>query len=47
MPGFLGTQKQFHDRYGKPILLSGNPKSTSKDQEAGNNFFFFFFQTNK
>ncbi|KAK7113585.1 hypothetical protein V1264_012846 [Littorina saxatilis] len=35
MPGFLGTEKQFQARYGKPILLSREAKSTSKEQEAG------------
>ena len=37
MPGFLGTEKQFNSRYGKPILLSKDAKSSSKEQEAGNN----------
>ncbi|CAI9718030.1 TATA-binding protein-associated factor 172-like [Octopus vulgaris] len=35
MPGFLGTEKQFQARYGKPILQSRDAKSTSKEQEAG------------
>ncbi|XP_060070663.1 TATA-binding protein-associated factor 172-like isoform X2 [Ylistrum balloti] len=35
MPGFLGTEKQFQGRYGKPILQSRDAKSTSKEQEAG------------
>nr|KAG5710390.1 hypothetical protein BaRGS_022208 [Batillaria attramentaria] len=35
MPGFLGTEKQFQARYGKPILLSRDAKSTSREQEAG------------
>ena len=35
MPGFLGTEKQFHEQYGKPILLSRDAKSSSKEQEAG------------
>ncbi|KAK3090954.1 hypothetical protein FSP39_016028 [Pinctada imbricata] len=35
MPGFLGTEKQFQVRYGKPILQSRDAKSTSKEQEAG------------
>lgn len=35
MPGFLGTEKQFQARFGKPILLSREAKSTSKEQEAG------------
>ncbi|XP_061168195.1 TATA-binding protein-associated factor 172-like [Saccostrea echinata] len=35
LPGFLGTEKQFQARYGKPILQSRDAKSTSKEQEAG------------
>ncbi|XP_041362673.1 TATA-binding protein-associated factor 172-like isoform X2 [Gigantopelta aegis] len=35
MPGFLGTERQFQSRYGKPILQSRDAKSTSKEQEAG------------
>ncbi|XP_025098082.1 TATA-binding protein-associated factor 172-like isoform X2 [Pomacea canaliculata] len=35
MPGFLGTERQFQARFGKPILLSRDAKSTSKEQEAG------------
>ncbi|KAL1131031.1 hypothetical protein AAG570_012268 [Ranatra chinensis] len=35
MPGFLGTEKQFNARYSKPILASRDPKSSSKEQEAG------------
>lgn len=35
MPGFLGSQRQFNDRYGKPIFASGDPKASSKEQEAG------------
>jgi TATA-binding protein-associated factor len=35
MPGFLGTEKLFNDRFGKPILASRDSKSSSKDQEAG------------
>ena len=35
MPGFLGTEKQFQARYGKPILQSRDAKSSSKEQEAG------------
>ncbi|ESO84154.1 hypothetical protein LOTGIDRAFT_229634 [Lottia gigantea] len=35
MPGFLGTEKQFQARYGKPILQSRDGKSTTKEQEAG------------
>lgn len=35
MPGFLGTEKIFNDRFGKPILASRDSKSSSKEQEAG------------
>ena len=35
MPGFLGTERQFYERFGKPILLSRDAKSSSKEQEAG------------
>jgi TATA-binding protein-associated factor len=35
MPGFLGTEKVFKDRFAKPIAASRNAKSSSKEQEAG------------
>ncbi|KAL9957258.1 hypothetical protein ACROYT_G038872 [Oculina patagonica] len=35
MPGFLGSEKQFQARFGKPILQSRDAKSSSKEQEAG------------
>ncbi|CAH1794395.1 unnamed protein product [Owenia fusiformis] len=35
LPGFLGSEKQFNARYGKPILQSRDAKSSSRDQEAG------------
>ncbi|XP_059168420.1 TATA-binding protein-associated factor 172-like [Physella acuta] len=35
MPGFLGTEKQFQAKYGKPILQSRDGKSSIKEQEAG------------
>lgn len=35
MPGFLGSQKSFNERFGKPIMASGDPKSSPKVQEAG------------
>ena len=35
MPGFLGTERQFNDRFGKPILASRDAKSSSKEQERG------------
>ena len=47
MPGFLGTEKQFQARFGKPILQSRDAKSSSKEQEAGmstwNNLILSFF----
>lgn len=35
MPGFLGSEKEFITRFGKPILQSRDAKSSSKEQEAG------------
>lgn len=35
MPGFLGTEKMFQDRFAKPIAASRFAKSSSKEQEAG------------
>jgi TATA-binding protein-associated factor len=35
MPGFLGTERQFNDKFGKPIAASKDAKSSSKEQEAG------------
>jgi TATA-binding protein-associated factor len=35
MPGFLGTEKVFLDRFAKPIAASRNSKSSSREQEAG------------
>lgn len=35
MPGFLGTEKMFHERFAKPIAASRNSKTSSKEQEAG------------
>lgn len=35
MPGFLGSEKIFNERFGKPILSSRDSKSSSKEQEAG------------
>ncbi|XBW36484.1 hypothetical protein QEN19_002061 [Hanseniaspora menglaensis] len=35
MPGFLGTEKTFQERFSKPILQSKNPKATPRDQEKG------------
>ena len=35
MPGFLGTEKVFQDRFAKPIAASRYAKSSSKEQERG------------
>lgn len=35
MPGFLGTEKMFQERFAKPISASRNSKVSSKEQEAG------------
>ena len=35
MPGFLGTEKVFKDRFARPIAASRFSKSSSKEQEAG------------
>ena len=35
MPGFLGTEKVFQERFARPIAASRNAKSSSKEQEAG------------
>lgn len=35
MPGFLGSEKVFLDRFAKPIAASRFSKSSSKEQEAG------------
>lgn len=35
MPGFLGSERQFHNRYAKPILQSREPKCSARDLEAG------------
>ncbi|KAJ3309940.1 btaf1 RNA polymerase II, B-TFIID transcription factor-associated, 170kDa [Boothiomyces sp. JEL0838] len=35
MPGFLGTEVQFNERYGKPIQASRDAKASTKEQEKG------------
>ncbi|KAI8915574.1 SNF2 family N-terminal domain-containing protein [Gorgonomyces haynaldii] len=35
MPGFLGTEQQFNERFGKPILQSRDAKASSREQERG------------
>ena len=34
MPGFLGSEKSFNDRFSKPILATRDGKSTAKEREA-------------
>lgn len=35
MPGFLGSESSFNDRFGKPILSNRDAKATAKNREAG------------
>ncbi|KAJ3038188.1 btaf1 RNA polymerase II, B-TFIID transcription factor-associated, 170kDa [Rhizophlyctis rosea] len=35
MPGFLGSEREFNEKYGKPILASRDAKSSSREQERG------------
>ncbi|CCH44714.1 TATA-binding protein-associated factor [Wickerhamomyces ciferrii] len=35
MPGFLGSEKLFQERFARPIAASRNSKTSSKEQEAG------------
>lgn len=35
MPGFLGTEQQFNERFGKPILANKDAKASAKTREAG------------
>ncbi|XP_077236335.1 ROOT GROWTH DEFECTIVE 3 isoform X2 [Tasmannia lanceolata] len=35
MPGFLGTERQFHTAYGKPLVAARDSKCSAKDAEAG------------
>lgn len=35
MPGFLGTEKVFMEKFAKPIAASRNSKTSSKEQEVG------------
>ena len=35
MPGYLGSERQFQIKYGRPILQSRDAKSSGKDQAAG------------
>jgi TATA-binding protein-associated factor len=40
MPGFLGTERSFNEKYGKPILANRDSKSPAKTSEAGMPIFF-------
>lgn len=40
MPGFLGSEASFHERFGKPILSSRDSKASAKNTEAGKRFEF-------
>src|SRR5271154_2646535 len=42
MPGFLGTEKFFYDKFAKPIAASRDSKSSSKEQEAGSLLIILF-----
>lgn len=35
MPGFLGTERSFNERFGKPITANRDGKATAKEREAG------------
>lgn len=35
MPGFLGTEKYFQEKFSKPIAASRNAKTSSREQESG------------
>lgn len=35
MPGFLGTEKMFNDKFSKPILADRDGKASPKEREAG------------
>ncbi|KAI8824493.1 SNF2 family N-terminal domain-containing protein [Fimicolochytrium jonesii] len=35
MPGFLGTERHFNERFGKPIQASRDARSSSREQEQG------------
>jgi len=41
MPGFLGTEASFHERFGKPILSSRDSKASSKNHEAGTSYLLY------
>lgn len=34
MPGFLGSERAFHERFGKPLLATREGKASSKEHEA-------------
>ena len=35
MPGFLGTERQFQDKFGKPVMADREGKASAKEREAG------------
>lgn len=35
MPGFLGTERSFNERFGKPITANRDGKATAREREAG------------
>ena len=47
MPGFLGTEKAFNDRFGKVILASREAKASSKEQELGELLYVFLLICDK
>ena len=42
MPGFLGTERSFNERYGKPILANRDSKSPAKTGEAGRAQYLYY-----
>lgn len=35
MPGFLGTERSFQEKFGKPVMADREGKATPKEREAG------------
>jgi TATA-binding protein-associated factor len=46
MPGFLGTEQQFNERFGKPILANKDAKASAKTREAGQLLFSILTHNN-
>jgi TATA-binding protein-associated factor len=42
MPGFLGSETSFHERFGKPILSTRDGKASAKNNEAGMPFYITY-----